>query len=350
MSLDLFTPKVEPDRFHPNFKIILNQWSPYDKDILSEWASGFTDRDNKFVIEFQTTFNSCFWELYLFACLKFLDLPVDFRLSAPDFVVPLFWNEFCIEASIARNAPNQSAEWEKDISKLKSLKRDKIVNEATIRLANTLVGKHKKFLSTYAGMPHVKNRPFVIAIAPFEQPNFEVQNDQAMRRVLYAYDRPVFRGNTCIRHEYIQSIRKKSGSSIELGFFKDRQMKEISAVIFSNTATAGKVRALSHDPNPNVWFRTLRFNKKGKKAFVWGVAKPDYYESLLDGLHVFHNPFATYRLPWDLFDKQGVTQHFYDSKHPWPPFKTTHGALIQRSVMTMRVKDSSPNVAATDLK
>jgi hypothetical protein len=111
-------------------------------------------------------------------------------------------------------------------------------------------------------------------------------------------------------------------------------------VIFSNTATAGKIRALSRDPNPNIWFRTLRFNKNGKKAFVWGVAKPDYYESILDGLHVFHNPNAIHRLPWDLFNKQGVTQHTYDSKHPWPPFLTTHGALIQRTVLTMRVKDS----------
>lgn len=31
---------------------------------------GFEDRDGKFVKEFQTTFNSSFWELYLFACLR----------------------------------------------------------------------------------------------------------------------------------------------------------------------------------------------------------------------------------------------------------------------------------------
>ena len=340
MSLDLFTPRVEPSRFNPNFRNVLQRWSPYDKAVLEDWADGFIDRDGKFIKEFQTTFNACFWELYLFACLKFLELPVDFRFPAPDFVITTFWNEFCIEASIASNAQDRASEWDRTMADLKTLKRNVVVREATIRLANTLVTKHAKLLSSYSNLNQVNGRPFILAIAPFEQPYFEVQNDQAMRRVLYAYDRPVRRGSKLIRHEYIESIRKKSGANITLGFFKDYRMKEISAVIFSNTATAGKVRALSRDPNPNVWFNTLRFNKKGPKAFKWGARKPDYYESLLDGLHVFHNPNAICPLPWDIFDKQGVTQHTYDSRHPWPPFKTTHGTLIQRSVLTMQVRDT----------
>src|SRR4051812_45233499 len=106
MSLDLFTPQIDPSRFNPNFRHVL-EWSPYDKAVLNDWADGFIDRDGKFVKEFQTTFNACFWELYLFACLKSVGLPVDFRFSAPDFVVPLFWNNFCIEASISSNADGQ---------------------------------------------------------------------------------------------------------------------------------------------------------------------------------------------------------------------------------------------------
>jgi hypothetical protein len=39
-------------------------------DVLTDWARGFIDRDGKFVKEFQTTFNSCFWELYVYAVLK----------------------------------------------------------------------------------------------------------------------------------------------------------------------------------------------------------------------------------------------------------------------------------------
>ena len=337
-SLDLFTPVVDEDLFHPNFRSISESWSQYDKAVLADWADGFVDRDGKFVIEFQTTFNACFWELYLHACLKSLELRVDFSHSRPDFVINNYLDKFCIEAAIASNAKGQTSEWDRNMDNLKSLNRNKIVKEATIRLANTLTAKYKKFVSSYGNLAHVRAKPFVLAIAPFEQPHFEVQNDQAMRRVLYAYDRPVLRGAKLVRHEYIKSIRKKNGAEVPLGVFLDQRMPEISAVIFSNTATAGKVRALSKDPNPNVWFKTLRFNKRGQKPFIWGVAKPDYYESLLDGLHVFHNPNARYRLPWDLFDKQGVMQHIYVKDHPWPPFKTTHGALIQRTVVTMKVK------------
>jgi len=342
-GLDLFTPVVDASRFHPNFRNFLGDSEKYVRDVLQQWAEGFMDRDGKFVQEFQTSFNSCFWELYLFACLKHLDLPVDLSFGAPDFVVTAFWNEFSIEASIASNADDEPAEWERDLRKLKNLDRERVLDEATVRLANTLVQKHSKFLQSSSKHRHVADKPFVVAIAPFEQPFFEVQNDQAMRRVLYTYDRPLpksqrTRQPSKAHHVYIEKIRKRNGTEIDLGFFLTKRMPEISAVIFSNTATAGKLRALSKDPNPHIWFRTLRFNKFGDEAFMWGVAKPDYFESLLDGLHVFHNPHAYHRLSPSLFDRQGVTQHFYVEGHPWPPFMATHGALIQRTVVTMRVK------------
>jgi len=54
--------------------------------VLTQWAEGFDDRDGKFVREFQTTYNSSFWELYLFAVLKHLGIEVDLSFKAPDFV------------------------------------------------------------------------------------------------------------------------------------------------------------------------------------------------------------------------------------------------------------------------
>ena len=65
----------------------------------------------KFVREFQTTFNSSFWELYLFAVLKNPGIEVDFSHSSPDFVaknLPL-----TIEATIASHAHDDGPEWEK---------------------------------------------------------------------------------------------------------------------------------------------------------------------------------------------------------------------------------------------
>ena len=50
--------------------------------VLSGWAHGFEDRDGKFIREFQTTYNSAFWELYLFAVLKLLGIEVNFSFDA----------------------------------------------------------------------------------------------------------------------------------------------------------------------------------------------------------------------------------------------------------------------------
>lgn len=65
--IDLFTLQVSEDKLHYNFKEILNEPQPYVGELLQSWTNGFFDRDNKFVKEFQTTFNSSFWELYLFS-------------------------------------------------------------------------------------------------------------------------------------------------------------------------------------------------------------------------------------------------------------------------------------------
>jgi len=86
--MDLFTPVVERTKLHRNFLHAAEVATEYDRAVLESWARGFADRDGKFVHEFQTTFNSSFWELYLFACLKELGLPPDFAHHAPDFVVP----------------------------------------------------------------------------------------------------------------------------------------------------------------------------------------------------------------------------------------------------------------------
>jgi hypothetical protein len=79
--MDLFTSVVPPERFHPKFAKIIEKRNPYDEAVLMKWAEGFVDRDRKFVEEFQMTFNSSFWELYLHAILK--EAGCKIRLTLP---------------------------------------------------------------------------------------------------------------------------------------------------------------------------------------------------------------------------------------------------------------------------
>ncbi|PID48022.1 MAG: hypothetical protein CR967_01805, partial [Proteobacteria bacterium] len=72
--MNLFEPTVDESRQHVNFKNIIKHNSQLyhaidkkrekEKEILQSWCKGFPDRDNKFVKEFQTTFNPSFWEIY----------------------------------------------------------------------------------------------------------------------------------------------------------------------------------------------------------------------------------------------------------------------------------------------
>ncbi|MEM8445534.1 hypothetical protein Q4R95_19615, partial [Morganella morganii] len=64
---------------------------------------------------------------------------------------------------------------------------DKINREAMVRICNSLKAKEKKYVDNYSKIAHVKNKPFVIAIAPFEQPYFNMQYDRAICSVLYDY-------------------------------------------------------------------------------------------------------------------------------------------------------------------
>jgi hypothetical protein len=106
-SMDLFTPVVSEAAQHPYFRSIWKQANGFNCDVLNEWARSFKDRDGKFVTEFQTTFDSSFWEFYLYAVLKQLKLDVDFSFASPDFVVANHGG-INIEATVASHAQSAS--------------------------------------------------------------------------------------------------------------------------------------------------------------------------------------------------------------------------------------------------
>ncbi len=112
--LDLFTPIAEDEKQHPLFKMMLQEQYKPEQDVLNSWAQGFEDRDGKFIYEFQTTFESSMWELYLHAFLKDLGAQTDFSHHAPDFVTELD-RHITLEATIA--APPQGGEAPQGIRK-----------------------------------------------------------------------------------------------------------------------------------------------------------------------------------------------------------------------------------------
>lgn len=290
--MDLFYPVVPNDRLDPNFKRILDHPAS-EHAVIQDWANGFVDRDGKFVKEFQTSFNTCFWELYVFACLKQMSLGIDFNYSSPDFTVTTGFFKGTIECVTSQNAagrrPEHDLTIQEQISDLAGPNRDAISREATIRLANSISGKYQRFCHHYSSLTHVTNKPFILAVAPFQEPYFWVQRLDGITNVLY--------------RSKLAEVTKPNGAVVPLGYFMGPSMADISAVFFSNVATYSKVIAIAKEPGCVDYFVTARHGRAELDHYTKG-----YDETLLDGLFICHNPFARYPLDMAQFRSHGIAQ------------------------------------------
>lgn len=223
--MDLFSPLVPESEWHPNFKVLMTPgFGDAERATVLGWANNFRDRDGKFVKEFQTTFNSSFWELYLNATFQMLGYSIDYSVNRPDFVLSHPTQELTAEAVIASNSEGHRPEWDRPFEIIENHDRTEVIDLATIRIANSIWSKYQKFKSGYESLSHVSGKPFVICVAPFEQPLFFVQNDHALRRVLYGYDQPLWitgpDGSKIIVGEArLDNAIKDNGAVIPLGFF-----------------------------------------------------------------------------------------------------------------------------------
>jgi hypothetical protein len=338
----LCNPVVAENLMHQNFMNLLKYHSKDGViETLESWFLDFVDRDNKFVIEFQTTFNSSFWELYINQVLIKLGHKANFSYSAPDFVVE---GKFCIECTIASNADGETPEHDMDskIPRSPYILRDPIVDKATIRLANSFISKFKKYNATYSKLRHVNTLPFIIAIAPFDQPLTQAQRDQAITRVLYGYDKPIWEpidslNYKLVKHQYMDSIDKPNGSEIPLGFFLSDECSDISCVIFSPLATISKVIALCDAKNNAIW-EVDYYNRIGYETNHKILKGEDYSEDLIEGIHIFLNPFAKRKFPLDYFNSNRIVWHDYDFDSKHPVYKCPDEAIFNRQPISIHIK------------
>jgi len=320
--MDLFTPAVDIERLHPNFQRVLSFARRGERAVVQQWAEHFPDRDNKFVKEFQTTFNSSFWELYLHSLFKSYEFIFDWSHNRPDFMLSNGHVNFVVEATTANAAVGDIPEWDKTESvseKVLNKRFGELNKTAIIRLSNGIHGKTNKYRDYYTHLNHVAGKPYVVAVAPFEQPDFQFQYDRPMRALLYDdyVDEEIFfkdpsaypNGPPSIRLGYVE---KANGAEVELGIFNDSSMSEISAVLFSCVATWGKAVAMSS------------VAELGFVNSLWGVDGPPGderrtacigvpSETISDGLQVFHNPNASKPLDPSVFRRVGVVQHYWDN-------------------------------------
>jgi hypothetical protein len=212
------------------------------QSIIENWATGLLDRrgeSQKFLNEFQTTFNSSMWELYLNRALMDLGCSVDFSKSASDFFVRGPGNyAFNIEAVVSGQPP--AAKQQKTFDEQDFKTRGALKLAGTIRDKLDLYRESNGKKHPYSSMGHVCGRPFIIAIAPFDSDLSLTQNNELINMVLFGLAPPVLEGPNLGKQDKVTSLLKPSGARVEMGIFTNDSFKEISAVFFSTVGTFGK--------------------------------------------------------------------------------------------------------------
>lgn len=309
MSLDLFSPLVPTARMHLAFAMLLEpQYAP-EREVLRHWAQGFEDRDGKFVQEFQLSFESSFWELYLHAALRSWGLRPDMSIHSPDFVVQRP-KHLVMEAAIAappaggppafgRGAPPVP----EDFSAFNA--------GAVVRLCNSFDAKVRRYRSYYATLPHVQDAPFVIALGAFDRPLAHLAASRPIMAALYGLyhdEEATAQDADTVTSYNVVSAAKSESVDIPVGLFCTDAYAEVSAVVYSALATWGKVRALADNSEALTWYRTFHPQEGTLLPRVELRRKCDYQEDVMDGLWVLHNPFARHPVPAGMLSHTRVAE------------------------------------------
>lgn len=307
-------------KLHSKFNIINNNL-PLHKKVIQDWFEGFDDRDNKIIKEFQTTFHSSFWEIYLFAVFKKLNYSIDMSISRPDFMLYGYNQKVLIEATTANIKKNGEKESTRSMLNYLSMfsppyeqKNFKYeLNESIVRYSNALLNKLKLYEENYKKCDWVnKEDPFVIAIGSYAQVDYGREYIYGMMALLFG----LYFEKQSMSYTIKDSITKNdSQSTIPLGIFLNESFKDVSAIIFSCTTTIGKVTATiasKEDYVHNTVFTLYQDLLDRDTPYKINIVTPNSAELLEDGLFIFHNPNASNPLDLKFFNSPGITQIYID--------------------------------------
>ena len=253
MDADLFqaVDGLGDTDFHQKYLLLRdNHLLLSEKRIVNSWFDGFVDRDNKIRKEFQTTFHSTLWEIYLYQVFKSLGLNIDWSKNRPDFIMNGLI-ELNVEAVVSEikqgGRPESSRGFDDIFSMIEPPWEDpnyqEIMAEAITRYSNSILGKQKKYIAQYSKLDWVKNDvPFVIAVSSYAQVRYGKEYHYPMTALLYGrYYDP--KSDAYVLENEI--TKPGTTAEIPIGLFKSEDMKCVSAVLFSCAVTMGKLASLA---------------------------------------------------------------------------------------------------------
>lgn len=312
--IDLFKPTRPTHELNPGFvKLLTSEGFSPARGIIDEIMPAFVDIDGNFVDQFQTVgFDSRIWELYLFAYIHEEQLFLDRGFHAPDFVVAKYGKTVCVEAVTVN--PTAGAQQEREVENVGSPQSPEEIRELLngympIKWGSPLYSKLQK---RYWALPHVTGKPLVLAIADFHDSMSMLWSSTALFEYLYGvrHDFHLDENGQLIISPLPIDVHSHGEKKIPSGFFLQPDANNISAVLFSSSATISKFNRMGklagfgsrevkmirwgfcykHDPNSAL-----------PGTFVVEVDPRNYHETWGEGLSMFHNPNALYPVPEELF-------------------------------------------------
>lgn len=321
-------PNLPEDRLHDKFKLLIDEiYYMGAKDIINDWTKDFHDRDNKIALEFQTTFHSALWEFYLNAVFRRLGFNIDKNHNRPDFIIKGAY-EFYVEAVVSEikqgGRPESERTDDDHLSMLEPIEDDikfsELIDEAIVRHSNSIHSKLDKYtgykdkkgklISGYNSCHWVDDgKPYIVALSSYDQVNYGKEYIYSMFALLYGqYYSPEKDAY------YSKSFIKKPGtdSNINLGIFCNKKMQDISAIIFTNLLTLGKLSSLSKSIQPDMsYVLNVRYDIH-KPHFKIHEVDENHPEDLLDGVYVFHNPNAKNKFECESIKSNHLVEFSFD--------------------------------------
>jgi len=316
---ELFVPTVPPQRLHPYFVKVASEDEFHSaRDILREIGYSYIDPDGNFVEQFQTTgFNSRLWEIYLHAYLHEEEFWVSRDHPYPDYSCTKGENIIHIEAVTVNKSENTGLVEPSPSNHEEVVERT--LNYMPIKFGSALFSKLKR---RYWESEHIRGQPLVFAIQDFHQDQSMIWSATALPIYLYGYNHKWYhneKGELVIVPEKLE-LHRHGEKEIPAGFFFQPDCENISAVIFSNSATIAKFNRMGklagfgnpkttmvrmgarHNPDPNAAFPL---------PFEVEVNPTKYSESWSEGLAMYHNPNALHPIDPELFPS--ITHHFFEN-------------------------------------
>jgi hypothetical protein len=242
---------------------------------------------------------------------------MDRRYNRPDFILTKYGEKMAVEAVIVGRKDNTQSyihlNPDEYFQKLLLEKED--MDEMAIKFGSPLFSKLNK---KYWELAHLKDIPFIIAIADFHEDYSMTWSFNSLVKYLYGYDHEFYyneKGKLIITPK---KIKKHSHGSKEIpsGYFDQSGAENISGILFSSSGTISKFSRMGIQAG---------FGVKDIKTYRHGISYkhdpnsslPDMFnyevtekskETWAEGLDMFHNPKAKIPINPDIFPT--IAHHF----------------------------------------